>query len=165
MSGARQRDKVTRKEALKLLGGGLAAAALGTGFAADGGGQTATALGVEFTAEALTAEAEALGRIKTGVFPYPFANPDEPTLAGGFRAFANGVNHKPFYFAAWTDYTKPQAGALYDWYDQDILQVVETLGVHLYLSLDVKPKEPEYSFRDLWRGCLRPRAWIPMSTL
>ena len=152
MSSARQPDKVTRKEALKLLGGGLAAAALGVGFCADGVG-SATTLGVEFTAEKLAAEsAEALSGIKTGVFPYPLADPDSPNLVGGFRAFANGVNHRPFYFAAWTDYTKPQAATLYDWYDQDILAVTRTLGVHLFLSLEVKPKQPEYSYRDLWSG-------------
>ena len=152
MSGARQPDKVTRKEALKMLGGGLAAAALGVGFCADGVG-SATTLGVEFTAEKLAAEsAEALSGIKTGVFPYPLADPDSPNLVGGFRAFANGVNHRPFYFAAWTDYTKPQAATLYDWYDQDILAVTRTLGVHLFLSLEVKPKQPEYSYRDLCSG-------------
>ncbi len=123
--------KRTRKEALQLLGSGLAAMTLG-------------GLSVE--------EAEALSSIKTGVFPYRLANPDQPTLVGGFRAFANGIDHKPFYFAAWTDYTKPQAAALYDWYDQDILRAVESLGVHLYLSLVVRPKKPEYSFRDLWGG-------------
>src|SRR5215208_5868260 len=41
VSGARQPDKVTRKEALKLLGGGLAAA-LGVGFCADGVGSATT---------------------------------------------------------------------------------------------------------------------------
>jgi hypothetical protein len=152
VSSASQPDKVTRKEALKLLGGGLAAAALGVGFCADGVG-SATTLGLEFTAEKLAAEsAEALSGIKTGVFPYPLADPDSPNLVGGFRAFANGVNHRPFYFAAWTDYTKPQAATLYDWYDQDILAVTRTLGVHLFLSLEVKPKQPEYSYRDLCSG-------------
>jgi hypothetical protein len=73
-------SKLTRKEALKLLGGGIAATALGVGFSAE--------------------EAEALSRIQTGVFPYRLANPNLPTLVGGFRAFTNGVNHKPFYFAA-----------------------------------------------------------------
>jgi len=72
--------RLTRKEALKLLGGGLAA----------------TALGIEFSVE----QAEALGRIKTGVFPFRLANPDSRNLVGGFRAFANGVNHKPFYSRA-----------------------------------------------------------------
>ena len=37
---------------------------------------------------------------------------------------------------------QPQAGALYDWYDQDILKAAKTLGVHLFLSLEVRPKEP-----------------------
>src|SRR5215204_3833332 len=96
-------SKLTRKEALKLLGGRLAATALGVGFSAHS-----------------AQEAEALSRIKTGVFPYQLANPNLPTLVGGFRAFTNGVKHKPFYFAAWTDFYKQQAGALYDWYDQDI---------------------------------------------
>jgi hypothetical protein len=100
-------SKLTRKEALKLLGGGLAATALGVGFSAE--------------------EAEALSRIQTGVFPYRLANPNLPTLVGGFRAFTNGVNHKPFYFAAWTDFYKQQAGALYDWYDQDILKAEKPL--------------------------------------
>jgi hypothetical protein len=106
-------SKLTRKEALKLLGGGLAATALGVGFSA--------------------AEAEALSplsQIKTGVFPYQLANPNLPTLIGGFRAFTKGVKHKPFYFAAWTDFYKQQAGALYDWYEQDILKAVKTLNVH-----------------------------------
>jgi hypothetical protein len=125
-------SKLTRKEALKLLGGGLAATALGVGFSAE--------------------EAEALSRIKPGVFPYRLANPNLPTLVGGFRAFTNGVNHKPFYFAAWTDFYKQQAGALYDWYEQDILKAAKTLDVHLFLSLEVRSKQPEYSFRDLWRG-------------
>ena len=48
-------SKLSRKEALKLLGGGLAATALGIGFSAE--------------------EAEALSRIKTGVFPYQLADP------------------------------------------------------------------------------------------
>jgi hypothetical protein len=100
-------SKLTRKEALKLLGGGIAATALGVGFSAE--------------------EAEALSRIQTGVFPYRLANPNLPTLVGGFRAFTNGVNHKPFYFAAWTDFYKQQAGALYDWYDQDILKAEKPL--------------------------------------
>ena len=125
-------SKQTRKEALKLLGGGLAATALGVGFSAQ--------------------KAGALSQIKTGVFPYSLANPNLPTLVGGFREFTNGVNHKPFYFAAWTDFYKQQAGALYDWYEQDILAVTKTLGVHLFLSLEVKPKQPQYSYRELWRG-------------
>ena len=53
-------SKLTRKEALKLLGGGLAATALGVGFSAE--------------------EADALSQIKTGVFPYQLANPNLPTL-------------------------------------------------------------------------------------
>src|SRR5215203_1879878 len=57
----------------------LALPTLGSGFAA-------TALGVGFSAE----EAEALSRIKSGVFPYRLANPNLPTLVGGFRAFTNG---------------------------------------------------------------------------
>ncbi|HSK85865.1 MAG TPA: hypothetical protein VK902_21035, partial [Rubrobacter sp.] len=125
-------SKLTRKEALMLLGGGLSATALGVGFSAQ--------------------EAEALSPITTGLFPYRLANPKLPNLVGGFRAFANGVNHRPFYFAAWTDFTKPQAATLYDWNDQDILAVTKTLGVHLFLSLEVKPKQPKYSYRDLWRG-------------
>ena len=32
------------------------------------------------------------------------------------------------------------------------MKAVKTLNVHLFLSLEVRSKEPEYSFRDLWRG-------------
>jgi hypothetical protein len=129
--------KRTRKEALQLLGSGLAAMTLG-------------GLSIE--------EAEALSSIKTGVFPYRFANPDVPNLVGGFRAFANGVNHKPYYLAAWTDYTRAHAGGLYDWSGPEILQAVKTLGVHLYLSLEVRPKSPSTPSATCGAERPRPRA-------
>jgi hypothetical protein len=91
--------------------------------------------------------------IRTGVHPHPEANPTNPTVAGGFKAFARGVDHRPYYLAEWNNTNVSQKDALIDWFGEDILTQVANAGAHLFFNMEIEPDfDAGYVYADLWDG-------------
>ena len=112
--------ELTRKEALKVMGGGsLAALGLAYGFSPR--------------------EALALDTIKLGVQPFYNADPSKPGMQRGFNVFASQSGKKPYYYSAWTDPMNKHDDALRDNYNVNALKVAEDLGVHLQLNIEIEP--------------------------
>jgi hypothetical protein len=112
--------ELTRKEALRAIGGGsLAALALAYGFSPT--------------------EAQALSTINLGVHPFYNADPNEPGMQRGFNVFAGQSGKRPFYYTAWTDPTKKHDDALHDYHGVNALNVADKLGVHLQLNFEIEP--------------------------